>query len=102
MFMVPGCNNVVRINGRALLTVDEGIIDRFDKGGSKPATVIVVAIGEMYFQCAKALMRSELWSGADDRHKVPTAGDFIKEQKSDFDAGAYDREYPAYAKDKMW
>ncbi|MDU8928092.1 pyridoxamine 5'-phosphate oxidase family protein [Alisedimentitalea sp. MJ-SS2] len=100
MFMVPGCTNVVRINGTAVLAVDEGLRESFAKGGKLPATVIVVRIGEMYFQCAKAIMRANLWGG--DAPEVPTAGQFIKEMKSDFDAEGYDSGYPEYAKGRFW
>ena len=100
MFMVPGCNNVVRINGTAVLAVDDGLRESFAKNGKRPATVIVVTIGEMYFQCAKAIMRAELWNGATP--EVPTAGQFIKEMKSDFDADGYDAGYPEYAKGRLW
>ena len=100
MFMVPGCNNVVRINGTAVLAVDDGLRESFAKNGKRPATVIVVTIGEMYFQCAKAIMRAELWNGATP--EVPTAGQFIKEMKSDFDAEGYDSGYPKYARGRFW
>ncbi|WP_425405038.1 pyridoxamine 5'-phosphate oxidase family protein [Hwanghaeella sp.] len=102
MFMVPGCDNVVRINGTAALTADEDIRRVFAKKDKLPKTVIVVTIGEMYFQCAKALMRSQLWSADAPRPEVPSAGQFIKEMKQDFDAVAYDEGYPEYAAGRMW
>ena len=102
MFMVPGCNNVVRANGRALLTNDVTLCGRFERDGKRPATVIVFSIGELYFQCAKAIMRSEIWSGEDKCATVPTAGDFIREFKSGFDGVEYDRGYADYAKTRMW
>ena len=102
MFMVPGCNNVVRVNGRAVLTVDSEITDQFEQNGKHPRSVIVITIGEMYFQCAKALMRSALWVSEDKSSQVPTAGQFIAEAKAGFDGEEYDRDYPEYAKDRMW
>ncbi|MGB0507370.1 MAG: pyridoxamine 5'-phosphate oxidase family protein [Pikeienuella sp.] len=102
MFMVPGCNNVVRVIGRAVLTSDESMTQRFNKKGMNPKTVIVLTIEEMYFQCAKALMRSKLWSGEDESANIPSAGEFIKEMQVGFDAEAYDSDYPEYAKSRMW
>lgn len=102
MFMVPGSNNVVRVNGRAVLTADEDLRNRFDKAGKTPATVIVVTIEELYFQCAKALMRSSLWTSEDESDRVPSAGDFIKEINEGFDSKAYDDGYADYAKPRMW
>lgn len=101
MFMVPGCNNVVRINGRAVLTADAEITEVF-RETKAPRTVIVVTIHEAYFQCAKALMRSKLWSQDQQAPSVPTAGQFLTEVQEVFDAKAYDDNYAEYAKDKMW
>ncbi|MFK7880642.1 pyridoxamine 5'-phosphate oxidase family protein [Roseobacter sp.] len=102
MFMVPGCNNVVRINGSAILSIDPELTSSFSKKGKTPRSVIIVSIQEMYFQCAKAIMRSQLWSGIDQSGLVPTAGDFVSEVKSDFDGHAYDVGYAEYAKPRMW
>jgi PPOX class probable FMN-dependent enzyme len=102
MFLVPGCNNVVRINGTAIITADEQCRAHFKRKTILPVTVTVITITEMYFQCAKAILRSRLWSGEDDSDQVPSAGQFIKEQKSDFEAEAYDSGYAEYAKPRMW
>lgn len=102
MFMVPGCNNVVRINGTAYLTADEQAREHFKRKNILPATVAVITIDEMYFQCAKAIMRSKIWNGEDESKSVPTAGQFIQEQKKDFEGEAYDKGYAEYAKPRMW
>jgi hypothetical protein len=57
--------------------------------------------GRVYFQCAKALMRSRLWA-AGPKPDVPTAGEFIKEMDAGFDAETYDIGYEDYAKPRMW
>ena len=101
MFMVPGANNVIRINGTAILTADPLVTDTFEQRGIHPKSVIVVTLGEAYFQCAKAIMRSDLWT-ADPIKTLPTAGQMIKEQKAEFDAGRYDEGYAEYAKTRMW
>ena len=102
MFMVPGSNTVVRVNGQAVLSDDPQITGSFEQGGKHPKTVIVVTIGELYFQCAKALMRSGLWTLGDQSKTVPSAGDFVREYTEGFDAKAYDDGYADYAKDRMW
>lgn len=102
MFMIPGSNNVVRINGKAKLTAEIEIISQFEKNNKSPRSVIVVNVDEIYFQCAKALMRSRLWDSDERIEGLPTAGQFLKEVQDDFDADSYDEGYPAYAKDKMW
>ena len=102
MFMVPGCDNVVRINGTAVLSADPEVTETFEQRGKHPRSVIVVTVGEIYFQCAKALMRSKLWLSGDESEGLPTAGQFIKERQAEFDAETYDREYPQAAIPKMW
>lgn len=102
MFMVPGSNNVVRVNGTAAISDDQSVIGKFEKNRKLPRTVIVVSIREVYFQCAKALMRSKLWVSEDESAGIPTAGEFVREQKADFDAKAYDSGYAEYAKERMW
>ena len=102
MFMVPGCGNVVRVNGSAFVSVDPNLTTSFEQRGKHPKSVIVTTVTEAYFQCAKALMRSALWSSEDESGRVPTAGDFLKERMADFDGKAYDAGYPEYAKTRMW
>ena len=102
MFMIPSSTNVVRINGTAIVTKDPATCARFEKKGKLPRSVVVMSIGEMYFQCAKALMRSGLWQGLGSDTKVPTAGDFVKERDALFDGKAYDDGYAEYAKPRMW
>ena len=102
MFMVPGSDTVVRVNGQARLTADEGLRSRFAKDGRLPATVIVIAIGEIYFQCARALVRAALWS-RDDSDGLPTPGDFLAEMTDGEEGGAaYDAEWPGRAAKTMW
>lgn len=102
MFLVPGCKNVVRVNGSAVVTDDAGVAGRFEQDGKRPRTVIVVTVREVYYQCAKALMRSALWQSGDESGTVPTAGEFIREFTEGFDAPAYDAGYSEYAKVRMW
>ena len=101
MFMIPGAQNVVRVNGRALLSTEPALIAAFETEGKSPKCVIYFTIEEAYFQCAKAIMRSGLWGGQRPEG-LPTAGDFLAEVDQAFDGAAYDASYPAYAKERMW
>ena len=78
MFMVPGSQNVVRVNGRAVVTADPDVTGTFEHRGKQPRTVIVVTLQEMYFQCAKAILRSGLWTRGDESGGLPTAGQFLE------------------------
>lgn len=101
MFMVPGESNVVRVNGSAIVSADPALTTSFEQRGNHPRSVIVVTIDELYFQCAKAIMRSGLWNGA-PTEKLPTAGQFLREVEADFDADAYDSGYVENSKPRMW
>lgn len=102
MFMVSGSNTVVRVNGQARLTADARLRARFDRNGAQPATVIVIAIAEIYTQCARAPLRAGLWS-RDDSAGLPSAGEILHEMtKGDIDGAAYDAEWPGRAAKSMW
>lgn len=102
MFMITGCSNVVRVNGSAIVTSDSKICEEFVQNGKHPRTVIVVTLDEMYFQCAKAIMRSGLWTSGDQSDGLPTAGQFLKEVEAKFDAEDYDDSYAERARTIMW
>ncbi|SFU01405.1 pyridoxamine 5'-phosphate oxidase family protein [Sedimentitalea nanhaiensis] len=102
MFLVPGSNSVVRVNGQARLTAEETLRGRFARQGRLPATVIVIEISEVYTQCARALMRAGIWS-RDDSADLPGAGEILDEMTDGEEGGAdYDREWPARAARSLW
>lgn len=103
MFMVPGSNNVVRVNGQARVTADADLRARFDRKGRQPATVIVIKIGEVYSQCARALLRSRTWTSGDESAGLPTAGDILDEMtKGEIDGQVYDRDWAPRAAETLW
>ena len=101
MVMVPGSLNVIRVNARAVVSDDPAVTQSFEQQGKHPKTVVVITMGEFYFQCAKAVMRAGLWT-RDGSAGLPSAGDCIKEQQAEFDAETYDRTYPTEAPKRMW
>ncbi len=102
MFLVPGSNTAVRLNGHARLTTDADLRARFEKNGRQPSTVIVIKIGEIYTQCARALIRADLWA-RDDADGLPSAGDILEEMTEGEEGGrAYDAAWPARAAKTMW
>jgi hypothetical protein len=103
MFMVPGSNNVVRLNGSAKVTVDETFRARFEFKGKQPRSVIVIKIGEVYTQCARALMRARTWTSEDESTALPTVGEILAEQTGGEAGGkAYDDAWGARAAKTMW
>lgn len=104
MFLIPGSTTTMRVNGRAIVSAAPSLLQSFRMDGKHPRTVAIVTIDEVYFQCARALMRSELWN-ADrfvDPKTLPTPGQLLKAAKEDFDAKTYDREWPVRAAKTMW
>ncbi|MBB6506811.1 hypothetical protein F4695_000130 [Rhizobium soli] len=104
MFLVPGSTTTMRINGRAVISVEPGLLQSFEMDGKHPRSVTVITIDEVYFQCARALMRSDLWNPAHfvDPKSLPTPGTLLKAAKADFDKETYDREWADRAAKTMW
>ena len=102
MFLVPGSHNVIRVNGKAVVSLDPDLIGRFDDRGKLPRSVIVITVAEVYSQCARALMRARVWNGADESGALPTIGELLAEQKDGFDGAAYDAEWAGRAEKTMW
>jgi PPOX class probable FMN-dependent enzyme len=82
LFLIPGMDETLRVNGEAKITVDAGLREKLAAEGKLPATVMVVAIKAVYMHCAKAFMRSELWDPSTwpDRASLPTLGQILKDQ----------------------
>ncbi len=102
MFFVPGSDNVIRVNGAAAVSADPAITARFEQGDKHPRSVIVVTISEVYSQCARALMRAELWTAGDWSAGLPSVGDMLAEAKAGFDGAGYDAGWRKRAKDSLW
>jgi len=103
MLMVRGSANVTRINGHARITDDETLRARFAREGNHPRTVIVIRLTEIYFQCARAVIRAGLWSGADDSIGLPTPGQILASLTENQVGGdGYDTAWPARAARTMW
>lgn len=104
MFMVPGWNNVLRINGNAQISIAEDLLTSFEKEGKQPRSVIVITIEATYFQCARAVIRAGLWDSERQVEKtdLPSPGMIMQEIKESFDGATYDKEWPSRASKSMW
>ena len=90
LFLIPGCNETLRINGRAHLSTEPTLLERHAMHGKRPVCCIVIELAEVYFQCARALIRSDLWNARVDRATLPKAGELTAMANPSFDAGPYD------------
>jgi PPOX class probable FMN-dependent enzyme len=105
LFLIPGSGTTLRVNGRAHLSIDPALLASFAVDGAAPRSVIVIGIEEVYFQCARAVIRAGLWDAA--RHatpgSLPTPGQILATLSDGATGGeAYDREWPARAAKTMW
>ncbi|WIY52358.1 pyridoxamine 5'-phosphate oxidase family protein [Devosia sp. YIM 151766] len=105
LFLIPGSGTTLRVNGRAYLSIDPAILDSFAVEEKAPRSVIVLDIEEVYFQCARAIIRSELWNPARhvDPASLPSPGQILAAMTENRVGGdGYDQAWPERAKKTMW
>ena len=105
LFLIPGCNETLRVNGRAHLSIQPHLLESFAVEEKAPRSVMVIEVDTVYFQCARALLRSELWNPQKhvDRKSLPTAGEILAALSEQREGGAeYDRAWSARAKETLW
>ncbi|MEW9808308.1 pyridoxamine 5'-phosphate oxidase family protein [Mesorhizobium marinum] len=105
LFLVPGSGTTLRVNGRAFISVDRDLCASFTVEGKPARSVTVISVEAVYFQCARAIRRSDLWN--QDKHvdpsTLPTPGRILEiTSRKSIDGEAYDREWPERAKASMW
>lgn len=105
LFLIPGSGNTLRVNGRARIATDPALLESFAMDGKAPRSVIVIAVDAVYFQCARAIVRSDLWNPAKhvDPQSLPSAGQILAALSDNRVGGAeYDRVWPGRAKQTLW
>jgi PPOX class probable FMN-dependent enzyme len=105
LFLIPGSGTTMRVNGRAHLSVDPDLLESFAVDEKAPRSVIVLEMDELYFQCARAIVRSELWNP--DRHvdpaSLPSPGEILAGMTENKVGGeAYDQAWPERARATLW
>ncbi|MEK9965467.1 MAG: pyridoxamine 5'-phosphate oxidase family protein [Rhodospirillaceae bacterium] len=105
LFLLPGSGSTLRINGRAHLSVEPELLESFSVDGKAPRSVVVITVETIYFQCARAIIRSELWNPDRfiDPATLPTPGQILATLSENRLGGeAYDNSWADRAKDSMW
>ncbi|MEO0496804.1 MAG: MSMEG_1061 family FMN-dependent PPOX-type flavoprotein [Pseudomonadota bacterium] len=87
--LLPGVGECLRIGGTASISIEPALIDRFEREGKKPRSVLIVEISRVYFQCARSIIRSGIWNGEIEQG-VPTAGQMAQGAHPGFDGESYD------------
>jgi len=92
LFLFPGLDIFMRINGRARASIDPQLLDQLAEAGKAPKTALVVAIDEVLFHCGKAINRAGLWrvESQIDRHALPTPGQMVVAMNAAADGVAID------------
>lgn len=82
MFMIPGVDDIYRVNGRAVVLVDDVLASAFVEFGKVPKTLLRVEVREAYLHCPKALMRADLWGNTHrvDRAILPSLSEMVSDQ----------------------
>ena len=82
IFLLPGTNETVRVAGTAALSVDAELLESMAVQGKAPKCAIVVKVRQAYLHCAKAFLRSRLWTGeyAQPKGTFPSIGRMVGDQ----------------------
>lgn len=105
LFLVPGSGTTLRINGRARVDTDADLCASFAVDGKAPRSVVVMTVEAIYFQCARAIIRSGIWNPESqvEPGSLPTPGDILAAVSDGRVGGkAYDDEWPERAAKSMW
>ena len=105
LFLVPGSGTTLRVNGRAHISIDAELCASFTVEGKPARSVTIIEVEAVYFQCARAIRRSDLWNPEKhvDPKLLPTPGKILEvTSRKSIDGETYDREWPERAKASMW
>lgn len=82
MFMIPGVDDIYRVNGPASLIVDDELAKTFEEFGKLPKSLLRIEVREAYLHCPKALMRADLWGDSHkiDRATLPSLSEMVMDQ----------------------
>jgi uncharacterized protein len=97
LFLIPGIGETLRVNGQAVISVEPSLLESFSVEGKPPKSVVVITVESVFFQCARAILRSELWNPARHvaRDSLPSAGQILAALTNDEVGGeAYDKALP--------
>ena len=98
LFMIPGVDETLRLNGTAKLTIDPARLDPLAVNGRAPRSGLVVEVEEVFLQCTKALVRSRLWADetrVDRKAALPSFGQMLADHIGESDGEAVDRDLRA-------
>lgn len=95
LFLIPGVGEALRVNGTARINASPPLLAEFVVDGKAPASVLVIKVSSVFFQCARAVKRSRLWEAAShvERGALPSPGAILQAlSQTGIDGAAYDAE----------
>jgi PPOX class probable FMN-dependent enzyme len=105
LFLIPGCGETIRVNGRAAISTDPELAQGFLVNGKSPRAVLIVSVDRVFFQCSKAIVRSQLWDPTRhiDRKSLPSNGTILAElTNGQLGGDAHDRAAPERLKATLY
>lgn len=105
LFLLPGMGEALRVNGRASIHADPGLLASFAIDGKAPRTVLKIEVEAVFFQCSRAILRSRLWDPAAriDRASLPSVGTILAAlSREEIDGEKYDAGLAARLRDSMY
>ncbi len=104
IFLVPGVNETLRVNGKARITTDQDLLRSLAVKGQPPVCALWIHVEQVFFQCAKSMMRSGLWQQRPaDALEPPSAGTISAAMSGgQVNATQYDQENPQRLRDTMY
>ena len=105
IFLVPGVGETLRVNGRARILASTGLLAQFAVDGKLPLSVLEIRVDAVFFQCSRAVLRSQLWNPAlhMERSDLPSVGTILADLSANaIDGQQYDRELPVRLKSTLY
>lgn len=105
LFLIPGSGTTLRVNGTAQVSIEPDLLGLFKVDGKAPRTVVIITVNEIYFQCARAIVRSHLWdlSSQANPDGLPSPGQILSEMSENRVGGVdYDKAWPERARKTLW
>ncbi|UCH75931.1 MAG: pyridoxamine 5'-phosphate oxidase family protein [Rhodospirillales bacterium] len=105
LFLIPGIGETLRVNGRAAISVSPALLARFAVDGKPPRSVLIVNVETVFFQCSRAILRSDLWNPEPriDRAALPSMGTILADLSDHrMNAEAIDKAWPERARRQLY
>jgi PPOX class probable FMN-dependent enzyme len=104
ILLIPGVGETMRISGQALISVAPDLLESFKIEGKPPHCVLQIKVQKVFFQCARAVVRSGLWKTQEHNiSQVPTAGSMLASvSRGRIDGQAYDSALPQRLRETLY